>query len=158
MSMISTCRRILSGRNPENTVILQRRNPLSHRLWVLGRVYRVSVECVHWKRSQRCAGMRIHSASHWNGRGDVLMRPSGNTGYITMSGELPTRSRKHLERYWFASYLLGHVDGLGLAIDDVAPKALHVIASHPYFESFFPRLYGSRVTQHIPRLEITRRV
>jgi hypothetical protein len=41
----------------------------------------------------------------------------------------------------YAAYLLGHVDGVGGAVEEIAPRAINRIDSHSYFKRFFARLH-----------------
>jgi hypothetical protein len=40
----------------------------------------------------------------------------------------------------YASYLLGHIDGLDRTVEEAAPRAIETIEKHTYFETFFKRL------------------
>jgi hypothetical protein len=40
----------------------------------------------------------------------------------------------------YASYLLGHIDGLDRTVEESAPKAIETLGKHTYFEPFFMRL------------------
>jgi hypothetical protein len=41
----------------------------------------------------------------------------------------------------YASYLLGHIDGLDRAVDETAPRAMNALAQHVYFRPFFSKLH-----------------
>jgi hypothetical protein len=48
----------------------------------------------------------------------------------------------------YASYLLGHVDGMEWALDEVAPKAMSTIESQLYFKPFFFKLHAELQTMY----------
>jgi hypothetical protein len=48
----------------------------------------------------------------------------------------------------YASYLLGHVDGLELAVENAAPQAVAALESHSYFKPVFSRLQGELRSMH----------
>lgn len=59
----------------------------------------------------------------------------------------------------YASYLLGHVDGSGQIVEEVAPKAISAMVHHVYFKPFFTKLHSELLRLyesygHWPGLEV----
>ena len=48
----------------------------------------------------------------------------------------------------YASYMLGHIDGMEGAVGDLVPKALDVMERHPYFKPFFSKLHEDLRAMH----------
>ena len=48
----------------------------------------------------------------------------------------------------YASYMLGHIDGMEAAVADLAPKAMDAIERHPYFKPFFSKLHEELRVMH----------
>jgi hypothetical protein len=48
----------------------------------------------------------------------------------------------------YASYLLGHIDGLNRAVEEAAPKAVEYLETHSYFKPFFRRLHSELRALH----------
>jgi len=58
-----------------------------------------------------------------------------------LHGELPRVTREVVEDYRrvlvYASYLMGHLDGLGCTIEESAPRAFNLVERTSYFKPFF---------------------
>lgn len=48
----------------------------------------------------------------------------------------------------YASYLLGHVDGIRQTVEEVVPKAISTMDAHAYFKAFFARLHSELLALH----------
>lgn len=70
-------------------------------------------------------------------------RMHGDVGRVT--NEVTEEYRKIMV---YASYLLGHVDGLNQAVEDAAPKAIGALAKHGYFGPFFSKLRDDLRAMH----------
>ena len=73
-------------------------------------------------------------------------RADGAIRQYRMHADVERVSREVAEEYKsvmvYASYLLGHVDGMEANVEQVAPKAINTIESHAYFKPFFAKLHG----------------
>jgi hypothetical protein len=69
-----------------------------------------------------------------------------------MHGEVPRVTREVAEDYRcvlvYASYLLGHLDGLGCAIEESAPKAFNLVEHTSYFKPFLVGLHAELRTMY----------
>jgi hypothetical protein len=50
--------------------------------------------------------------------------------------------------FGYASYLLGHADGLGQGVEDIAPTAMEALEKHPFFKTTFSGLHSELRTMH----------
>jgi hypothetical protein len=48
----------------------------------------------------------------------------------------------------YASYLLGHIDGLDRSVEEASSKALEAVETHSYFKAFFRRLHAELRALH----------
>lgn len=80
------------------------------------------------------------------GRGDSAIRQYRMHGELTRLLNEVTREYRQVLVY--ASYLLGHLDGLEQSVEESAPKASELVKSISYFPPFFDRLRSELVTMH----------
>lgn len=80
------------------------------------------------------------------GRGDAAIRQ------YRMHADVERVTREVAEEYKsvmvYASYLLGHVDGMDRTVEEVVPKTISTIESHAYFKLFFAKLHSELRTLH----------
>lgn len=48
----------------------------------------------------------------------------------------------------YASYLLGHIDGIEKTVEELAPRVIGAIERHSYFKPFFAKLHAELRTMH----------
>jgi hypothetical protein len=69
-----------------------------------------------------------------------------------MHGDVERVTREVAEEYKsvmvYASYLLGHIDGLEKTVEGLAPRAISTIETHAYFEPCFLKLHAELRTMH----------
>lgn len=68
---------------------------------------------------------------------DAIRKCRGDKNYGELLGTLITLYGSAMK---YASYLLGHLAGLGQELDEAAPKAAELVAANKYFEGIFWRL------------------
>jgi len=79
-------------------------------------------------------------------------RADGAIREYRMHADVARVAREVVDEYksvmLYASYLLGHADGSGLAVGEVAPRAMSTMEAHAYFKPFFAKLHRELRAMH----------